>query len=98
MIVARIAPAANAAPDPKPPFEIPAKVTAKAAVAKKTGSVIIVKTLQKQYIFRGLTLCQPNEQTKFLRRCIAAPLRHWRKTTTQTPSKQTDRRDFHGQS
>jgi len=35
MIVARIAPAANAAPDPKPPFEIPAKVTAKAAVAKK---------------------------------------------------------------
>ena len=33
MIVARIAAEANAAPDPKPPLLIPAKIVAKAAIS-----------------------------------------------------------------
>ena len=35
---ARIAAAANAAPEPKPPFEMPAKVTAAPAIAKNAKS------------------------------------------------------------
>jgi len=40
MIVARIAAAAKAAPEPNPPFDIPANTTASAAIEKKPISNI----------------------------------------------------------